>query len=61
MKGYVDKDVCVGCGMCVGVCPDAFRMGEDGFAEAGQELAADVVDDARQAAEDCPVGAIDVK
>ena len=47
MKGYVDKDVCVGCGMCVGVCPDAFRMGEDGFAEGWQELAADVVDDAR--------------
>ena len=61
MKGYVDKDMCVGCGMCAGACPDGFRMGDDGLAEGYQELPEGSVDDARQAAEDCPVGAITVK
>ena len=34
MKGYVDKSACIGCGMCVDTAPDAFRIGEDGLAEA---------------------------
>ena len=61
MKGYVDKDMCVGCGMCAGACPDGFHMGDDGLAEGYQELPEGSVDDARQVAEDCPVGAITVK
>ena len=61
MKGYVDKEDCVGCGMCAGACPDGFRMGDDGLDEGYQELPEGSVDDARQAAEDCPVGAITVK
>jgi ferredoxin len=36
-------------------------MGDDGLAEGYQELPEGSVDDARQAAEDCPVGAITVK
>ena len=58
MKGYVDKALCVGCGMCVGSCPEGFRLGEDGLAEGYAKLPAESVDDAQQAAGDCPVGAI---
>lgn len=61
MKGYVDKEVCVGCGMCTGACPEGFRLGKDGLAEGWQELPEHCVDDARQAAEDCPVAAITIK
>lgn len=61
MKGYVDQDLCVGCGMCAGSCPEGFRMAENGLAEGWQELPPDCVDDAKQAAGDCPVGAITVK
>ena len=61
MKGYVDKSACIGCGMCVDTAPDAFRIGDDGLAEGYQEIPADKVDDAKEAAADCPVGAIEVK
>ena len=55
MKGYVDKSA------CMDTAPDAFRIGEDGLAEGYQEIPADKVDDAKEAAENCPVGAIEVK
>lgn len=61
MKGYVNKDVCVGCGMCASTCPDAFKMDDDGLAVGYQEIPAGSIDDAKQAAEDCPVEAIEVK
>ena len=61
MKGNVAKDLCVGCGMCAGACPEGFRLSDDGLAEGYQELPETSVEDARQAAEDCPVGAIAIK
>ena len=61
MRGYVDKDTCVACGMCVGACPAGFRLGADGLAEGWQELPVASIDDAWQVAEDCPVGAISLR
>jgi len=29
MKPKVDKNLCIGCGTCVSLCPDVFEMGED--------------------------------
>lgn len=58
MKGDVDKDRCVACGMCAAGCPEGFRMAADGLAEGWQELPTEAVDDAEQVAVDCPVGAI---
>ncbi|MDD6352369.1 MAG: ferredoxin [Lachnospiraceae bacterium] len=55
MKAYVDQDTCIGCGMCEGTAPDAFRMNDDGKAECYAEG-----DDAsvQEAIDNCPVGAI---
>ena len=61
MRALVDKQICVACGMCVDSCPQEFRFGTDGFAEGYQEIPQDVVDDVLQVAEDCPVGAIELK
>lgn len=58
MKGYVDPNVCVGCGACAASAPEAFRMNADGLAEGFQEIPAESIDDARDAMADCPVGAI---
>ncbi|ERI04804.1 putative ferredoxin [Atopobium sp. oral taxon 810 str. F0209] len=48
--------------MCEGTCPDVFEVGDDGLAHViVDEVSADVEDDAKQAAEDCPVEAITVE
>ena len=51
----VDKDKCIGCGLCAGICPGAFVIDQDGKSEASsQEISACV----RQAQSACPVEAI---
>lgn len=56
-KPVVDKDLCVGCGLCTQVCSDVFEMGSDGAAKvvAGADLDDDCIQDA---IDQCPVGAI---
>ena len=53
----VDKDLCVGCGLCSQVCSDVFEMGSDGKADVidGADLSADCIQDA---VDQCPVSAI---
>jgi len=53
----VDKDLCVGCGLCTQVCADVFEMTADGKADviAGADTSADCIQDA---VDQCPVGAI---
>jgi len=53
----VDKDLCVGCGLCSQVCSDVFEMAADDKAGVidGADLNADCVQDA---IDQCPVAAI---
>ncbi len=42
MPVEVNKEVCVGCGACVGVCPvGAIQLGEDGLAESDPDVCVD--------------------
>ncbi len=62
MKGYVDKDTCIGCGICPDVCPEIFSMVDDGKAEAvDTEISDEILDNAKDAEAQCPVDAIEVK
>jgi ferredoxin len=53
----VDKDLCVGCGLCPQVCPDVFEMQDDGTAGVidGADVTVACVQDA---VDQCPVSAI---
>ena len=51
------NEYCIGCGTCVGVAPDVFEMNDEGLSS----VIGDDVDSAKEAAESCPVEAIEVE
>jgi len=53
----VDKDLCVGCGLCTQVCSDVFEMDAEGKAGVidGADQSVDCIQDA---VDQCPVAAI---
>ena len=51
----VDAEKCIGCGMCVSMCPDVFEMGDDGKAKVVSQKDSSEV---KETAESCPVEAI---
>jgi len=58
MKAKVTED-CISCNLCVETCPEVFQMGDDDLAHAIVEVVpAALEDQAREAAEACPVEAI---
>jgi len=57
-KVTVNKDKCIGCGVCQSSCPETFEIGDDGKSSI---INAEGRCDFSQAAQDCPAGAIDVK
>lgn len=61
MKAVIDREGCISCGACPGICPEVFRMADDGLAEVYAEVTAELEDSAKEAAEGCPVGVITVE
>lgn len=60
MKVKVNQDACIGCGACEAICPDVFKINDEGLSstvveEVNEELKNDVVD----AIESCPTAAIE--
>ncbi|MBQ6820235.1 MAG: ferredoxin [Clostridium sp.] len=61
MKAHVDKDICIGCGLCPSICEDVFQMDDDGKAVAIEaDVSKDHEDEAKDAEASCPVSAISV-
>jgi len=58
MKPKVDKKKCIGCGLCVSVCPAVFVM-KDGKADVKDSNTSKPC--AKEAKENCPVKAISIK
>jgi len=70
MKVWIDQDLCTGDGLCEEICPDVFRLQPDGLSyvhdadgirDGGTDdpnrmvtVAANVVDDVLDAAQECP-------
>lgn len=62
MKVTVDKGACIGCGACEAVCPEVFRLGSDGLSEVIVSIISpDLESSVREAAEACPVSAIQIE
>jgi len=59
MKIKVDKTKCIGCGTCIAIAPKSFKLGEDGKAQP-IEPPQDSEETIKEAAESCPVQAIEV-
>lgn len=60
MKMTVDKNACIGCGACVGTCDKVFGF-DDNYAEViVDEIPEELVSDAMDALESCPVNAISI-
>jgi len=53
----VDHTVCQGSGLCAGIAPDNFKIGDDYKSRPVLEIV-DANDDVRDAAECCPLEAI---
>ncbi len=57
MKVTVDREGCIGCGVCADICPEVFRIADDGLSEViakpdGNE------EKVEEAAGSCPVEVI---
>lgn len=62
MKPVVDADLCIGCGMCESVCPEAFRLEEDGLSHpVAETIGEDLYECAREAQDSCPTDAISLQ
>jgi ferredoxin len=51
----VDKNKCIGCGLCTSICPAVFKMDDDNKAEV---IAQKKLPCVKEAIESCPVEAI---
>jgi ferredoxin len=61
MKATVDEKACIGCGACSDICPEVFELGNDGVAHVKiAPVPAELETKCRQAAEACPVTAIEL-
>ncbi len=56
-KPVVDQEVCISCGLCVGICPGVFHFGRVGKSEA-YDPNGDTESQIQTAIDGCPVQAI---
>ena len=61
MRVIIDEETCIGCGLCAETCPDVFEMKDDKATAKMDEVPDNLADECREAAEECPVEAIQVE
>ncbi|HOJ92450.1 MAG TPA: ferredoxin [Dictyoglomaceae bacterium] len=54
----IDRELCIGCGVCSSLCPDVFEMDDEGKAVVIEGSDCDSAGCCQDAADSCPVGAI---
>ena len=59
MKVRIDRDLCIGCGICETICPDVFEMDDENIAIVKTNpVPPDLESDTKNASESCAVDAI---
>ena len=61
MRVTVDDDACIGCGLCAEECPEVFEMNDDKARVKVDEVPEDFTESCKEAAENCPVEAIQME
>ena len=61
MRATVDKDLCIGCGLCPDICPAVFEMDGGQAIVKVDTVPAGAEDACREAAQQCPTEAIKVE
>ena len=59
MTAHVNEN-CIGCGLCANLCPGVFTMTDEGVAAARDEIFPEQEGMVQEAAESCPVDAIEL-
>ena len=59
-KIVIDQELCVGCGACASLCPEVFRMTDDGKSEIIDENSCEKCD-CEMVVNSCPVGAMKIE
>lgn len=62
MKAEIDRDACIGCELCVTICPEVFDMDDEQIAIViADPIPSDAEDDAKEAEDSCPTSAISIE
>lgn len=61
LKVCVESENCIGCGLCVSLCPDVFKMNDSGKSEVKTNELSALESEVEQCVESCPVNAIRIE